>query len=293
MVCRKCKCLNDKCRCRERGHKHATNPVINAKEVGKDKNVLTDYGLSFSRGADGLPSPNDFTPTGENKIHWDNMVKAGISAQETINAAIPIGGTIAALYANHRISYDLDHLLMNLKGEFAEILELLDDVPGWKLAKKTTDKVILGSIDGVDVGFRQIRRKKPLATTVIKTPRGDWKVPTFGEMLNLKAAMVAVRTKTRDFVDLVALFEAAENEEKAIDNIMKIDTDFEGLQSHSLLLSLSQHLSFPSPDDLGSVDLSNYKGLSKKYQDWNIIRTRCQKMADMIIARLVSNGEKS
>ena len=293
MVCKKCKCLNDKCRCRECRQKQATNPVIHSQEVGKEKNVLTDYGLRFSRGADGLPSPKDFTPSGENKVHWDQMVKAGISAQETITAAIPIGGTIAALYANHRISYDLDHLLMNLKGEFSEILELLGDVPGWKLAKKSPDKVILGSIDGVDVGFRQIRRNKPLATTVIQTPRGDWRVPTFGEILNLKAAMVAVRTKTRDFVDLVALFEAAENEEKAIDNIMKIDTDFEGLQSHSLLLSLSQHLSSPSPDDLEAVDLSNYKGLSKRYQDWNSIRTRCQKMAEMIIARLVSNGAPS
>jgi hypothetical protein len=300
VVRKKCKCPSDTCSCLDCRQKIATIPndvnqleTKNEITISSKNNVLTDYGLRFSRGSDGLPCPEDFVPAGTNQNHWENMVNAGITAQKAVNEAIPIGGTIASLYANHRLSYDLDHLLMNLKGEFTEILELLSDVPGWKLAKKTTDKVILGSIDGVDVGFRQIKRRKPLATTVVKTSRGDWRIPTFGEMVNLKAAMVAVRTATRDFLDLVALFDAAENDGKVVDNIMRIDTDFEGLQSHSLLLSLSQHLADPCPDDLGSVDLSNYRGLSRKYQNWNETRERCKKISEMIIARLVLRGKST
>ncbi|MDQ3749147.1 MAG: hypothetical protein M3367_09075 [Acidobacteriota bacterium] len=40
-----------------------------------------------------------------------------------IEGSIAVGGMAAALYAEHRISRDTDHLLMSLKENFDEVLE--------------------------------------------------------------------------------------------------------------------------------------------------------------------------
>lgn len=261
---------------------------IGGQVMNKNDEILTDYGVRLVKGEDGLPHPIKFVPTGPFKEHWNAMVDAGVKSQKTVPGAIPIGGTIAAFYANHRLSYDLDHLLMHLRGEFQNILETLEDIPDWKLAKKSMDKVILGSLGNIEVGFRQIRRKKPLKTVAVTTPYGDWVIPTFGEMMNLKAAMIAVRGAVRDFLDFLALAKTANNNEAVLTNMMLIDSDFEGLQSHSVLLTVIQNLSDSAPEDLEDVDLKKYKGLKPEFQDWEKVKIECQGYGELL-ANLLFN----
>jgi hypothetical protein len=220
------------------------------------------------------------------------MLAVAIKTQKAVPGAVPTGGSIAAFYAGHRLSYDLDHLLQNLQGEFAEVVEHLDGVEGWKSARRTTGKVILGSLDGIEVGLRQIRRTKPMKTITIRTSNGEWTIPTYGEALNEKAAMVAVRGATRDFLDVIALVRAAKDRRAVIDNLLRLDEDFEGLQQHSILLSVAQHLCHPEPADLHSMDLSNYKGLSGDLTSWSVIRDECIQLGQELTRRIAIEAIK-
>ena len=58
---------------------------------------------------------------------WDEIIRAGIKAQELIEGSIAVGGTASALYAKHRISRDTDHLLMSLKENFQRWIRPYDN----------------------------------------------------------------------------------------------------------------------------------------------------------------------
>jgi hypothetical protein len=60
---------------------------------------------------------------------WEKTLTAGIIAQRIVGDGIAVGGTAATLYAGHRLSFDTDHLLMDLKGHFDEVLDKLSDSP--------------------------------------------------------------------------------------------------------------------------------------------------------------------
>jgi hypothetical protein len=63
--------------------------------------------------------------------------------------------------------------------------------------------VILGSLDGVMTGIRQLRRVAPLETEI----REGLRIPTLAEMARIKAWLLATRYTLRDLLDLVVLAE--------------------------------------------------------------------------------------
>ena len=63
--------------------------------------------------------------------------------------------------------------------------------------------LILGRLTGVLTGIRQLRRTRPLETEEI----GGLRVPTLGEMLRIKAWLLATRHTVRDYLDTVVLCE--------------------------------------------------------------------------------------
>ena len=62
-------------------------------------------------------------------------------------------------------------------------------------------KKILGRFEGIDVGIRQLIRKKPPEVEIIN----GIKVPTDKELLRIRAWLIVTRNAVRDYIDFVAL----------------------------------------------------------------------------------------
>ena len=72
-----------------------------------------------------------------------------------------------AIHAEHRLSRDADHVLTDLRGRFAVVLQQLESVAGWRTARVLKPVLILGSLDGIETGVRQLIRDRPLETTTL------------------------------------------------------------------------------------------------------------------------------
>jgi len=215
------------------------------------------------------------------------LIAISVRTQSLIKDAIPTGGTIASYYAKHRISFDVDHLLYKMTEEIDEILLQLQVQTDWK-PYSIKNVCVLGKLGGVEVGFRQMFRKKPIQTIKVMTNSGEWEIPTIEEITSFKAVLTARRNNVRDYLDFAALSEAIGDDEK----VMKILTSLNEGYSTDWTFEVSKSLSDPNPSDLDSLDLSNYKGLEKKWQDWNSIKLICQKYGKLLASETLKQGYK-
>jgi len=85
------------------------------------------------------------------------------------------------------------------------VLADLEAVAGWKTARILRPVQILGSLDGIETGVRQLIREEPLETTQIEYQGQTITLPTEAEMLRIKAVLILQRNATRDYLDFVAL----------------------------------------------------------------------------------------
>ncbi len=220
---------------------------------------------------------------------WGGILRAGVQAQRLVPGAICVGGTAAALYAGHRISYDTDHVLPTLKTNFEEVRAHLEAQPEWKTARIRPPVLILGSINQVEVGFRQMRRKTMIETQVMETEAGSLTVPTLEEMLCMKAFLAYERNTTRDFLDFAALTECA-SPDAVISSLNRLDSRYGELQTVSVGLEVAKALSAPSPFDLDESELPRYKGVSGRWQHWETTRTLCQRFGALLGENLIRGG---
>ncbi|MCX5977516.1 MAG: hypothetical protein NTV33_12020, partial [Coprothermobacterota bacterium] len=88
----------------------------------------------------------------------------------------------------------------------------LESVAGWKTARVKRPVQILGSLDGIETGVRQLMRDEPLETTQIEYLGEKLTVPTESEILRIKGVLILKRNATRDYLDFVALAEHMGNE---------------------------------------------------------------------------------
>ena len=134
--------------------------------------------------------PNDTLP------EWERVLSAAAHLQRILPEAVLVGGSAASVYAAHRMSTDADHVVTDLRQRFDQVLAELESVAGWQTARVTRPVQILGSLDGIETGVRQLIRETPLETTVITfqgqthslqvKPFGDLsraKWPNFGRVL--------------------------------------------------------------------------------------------------------------
>jgi hypothetical protein len=82
-----------------------------------------------------------------------------------------VGGAAAILYADHRESRDHDHVVADLADRFEIVLEAVEGDEGWATNRVTPGKVILGNLDGIEAGVRQMIRKRPLEIARISLRR--------------------------------------------------------------------------------------------------------------------------
>jgi hypothetical protein len=64
---------------------------------------------------------------------------------------------------------------------------------------------ILGSLDGIETGIRQLIREAPLKTRVVEHLGASITVPTAAEILRIKGVLILKRNATRDYLDFFAL----------------------------------------------------------------------------------------
>ena len=98
---------------------------------------------------------------------WELVLSSAARLQRILPDAVLVGGTAAAMYAEHRFSHDADPVLTDLRHRFDEVLAQLESVAGWKTARVRRPVQILGSLDGIETGVRQLIRDEPLETAVM------------------------------------------------------------------------------------------------------------------------------
>jgi hypothetical protein len=212
---------------------------------------------------------------------WTSVAAAAARLQALVPEAVLVGGTGAALHAGHRVSFDDDHVLTDLRERFDEVLSHLEQSDGWVTARVNRPVLILGSLDGVETGIRQLIRRLPLEVEEMETPAGALRVPTLPEMLRVKAWLVLRRNATRDYLDVVALAERV-GHAAAITALLELDAYYEdqqGAGGRRIATQLARQLADPTPYDLSEVDLRTYRALTPKWRDWNEVASACRSLA--------------
>ena len=100
---------------------------------------------------------------------------------------------------------DADPVLPDPAAHFKAILSRLEQEAGWRTHRTVYGKIILGNLDGVDTGIRQLSRTAPLETTQIAYLGHTVAAPTYAETLRIKGVFIVKRNATRDFLDFAAL----------------------------------------------------------------------------------------
>ena len=221
---------------------------------------------------------------------WAGILKAGVHAQRLVPGAVCVGGTAAALYAGHRVSQGTDHVLPALRDHFEEVRTRLETQPEWKTARVTPPVLILGSIGGVEVGFRQLKRSAPIETQTLLTEAGPLVVPTLDEMLGMKAFLAYDRNATRDYLDFAALAECT-TPQSVLDALLKLDARYGALQTASVGLEVAKALCAAAPFDLDESELPRYKGLTEKWHRWGTTRAICQHFGVLLGEALIQGGK--
>ena len=130
---------------------------------------------------------------------WEALLSSAAHLQKIVPDAVLVGGTAAATYAHHRVSFDHDHTLGDLKSRFDDVLASLESVAGWETARVKRPVLTLGSLDGIETGIRQLIRSAPLETQRLEVNGETITVPTRAEMLRIKAILILKRNATCDY----------------------------------------------------------------------------------------------
>ena len=219
---------------------------------------------------------------------WDDVLSAASRLQGLVKEAVLVGGTASALFAAHRTSYDADHVIPNLREYFDEILENLESAAGWQTARIKRPVLILGSLNGIETGVRQLIRSAPLETMNVYAKGQKITVPTEAEILRIKGALILKRNATRDYLDFAAL--SRHLGEQATTNALKpFDKLYPQPNGQSPCQQLYMQLANPKPFDLEESRLKDYKNLSAEWHDWNEVIKQCR----VVASGLLNTDEKN
>jgi hypothetical protein len=216
------------------------------------------------------------------------LLESAAHLQRLVPGAVLVGGSAAILYADHRESRDHDHVVADLADRFEMVLEAVEEDEGRATNRVTPGKVILGNLDGIEAGVRQMIRRAPLEVARISVPSGgEVTVPTIEETVRIKAFLIVRRNQTRDYLDLAALSESIgiDRTAEVLDQIDNYYADQRG-EGDGVASQLVRQLSEPQPADRDVVDqLSSYRRLRKQWSDWNAVTEPLGKVATKMMSR--------
>lgn len=217
---------------------------------------------------------------------WELVLSSAARLQRILPDAVLVGGTASALHAAHRFSRDADHVLTDLAQRFDAVLAQLESVAGWKTARVQRPVQILGSLDGIETGIRQLIRDEPLATTVVEHRGGRITVPTEAEILRIKGVLILRRNATRDYLDFVALADHMGAEQTVL-ALRPFDRLYPQRNDESALQQLQVQLANPLPYDLEEMNLAEYKNLDPRWHNWQTVKAACVDCANLIFDQIV------
>jgi hypothetical protein len=181
---------------------------------------------------------------------------------------------------------DADHVLADLRDRFDDVLAALEAVAGWRTDRVQRPVLILGQLDGILTGIRQLRRTRPLETEEIDGVR----VPTLAEMARIKAWLLVTRHTTRDYLDTVVVLERL-GEDGVAEALRPFDEIYRQPGTASPLAELGERLAVAAPRDVAEIDLRSYRGLRPPWNDWQHVVARGRHWAQGV-ARIVL-GERA
>lgn len=217
------------------------------------------------------------------------VYEAAARLQELVPDAVLVGGTAAAHHAGHRVSLDDGHVVADLRDRFDQVLKALEESKGWVTARVKRPVLILGRLDGVETGVRNLIRRLPLEVDQVVVGKRKLRVPTLAEIARIKAWLCLMHNATRDYLDFAALADRL-GESEAATVILGMDdyyADQLGPGGLRVAAQVAKQLSEPRPDDLSKVDLASYRRLERRWQDWGAVGDACKGVAARVLDRLV------
>lgn len=209
---------------------------------------------------------------------WEEVLSAAARLQGLLPGAVLVGGTAAAVHARHRFSRDADHVLPDLRERFDAILADLESVAGWRTARVQRPVQILGSLDGIETGVRQLIRDEPLETATVEVKGQTITLPTPAEVLRIKAVLILKRNATRDYLDFAALADHL-GLAGTVAALRPLDRLYPQRGGQSALQQLLVQLAAPLPYDLEETELPYYKHLARKWRAWETVKEKCAEAA--------------
>jgi hypothetical protein len=217
------------------------------------------------------------------------VLEAAARLQELVTDAVLVGGTAAAIHARHRESLDDDHVVADLEQRFEDVLRALEETDGWVTARVQRPVLILGRLDGVETGVRNLIRRRPLEVEEVAVGERSLRVPTLEEITRIKAWLCLIRNATRDYLDFAALADRL-GPERAAAVALAMDEYYENQQGaggRRIATQVARQLAQPRPDDLSEIDLRAYRRLDARWQDWQRVADTCEAVAARMLDQIV------
>ena len=214
----------------------------------------------------------------------EDVFAAAARLQELVPDAVLAGDPAAAHHAGHRISLDDDHVVRDLRNRFDDVLADLEATEGWITARVQRPVRILGRLDGVETGIRNLIRRRPLEVEEAAVGERSLRVPTLSEIARVKAWLCLMRNATRDYVDFAALADRLGDTE-AIGVIVEMDryyADQLGPGGRRVATQVAKQLAKPRPDDLSEVE--------DRWGDWGTVADACRRIAVGVLDRLAEDS---
>ena len=194
-----------------------------------------------------------------------------------------MGGSAAALWADHRSSSDHDHVLEDLAERFDAVLDAIEATDGWVTNRVTPGKIILGELGVFESGVRQLIRNRPLEVTEVTLPSGhELRAPTPDEILRIKGYLIVRRNQVRDYLDVAALSDRTgiSHAANVLGHIDDYYSDQRGADAEGVATQLARQLADPRPVDTRTIkQLRAYKRLDSRWADWKNVTEVCRAVA--------------
>jgi hypothetical protein len=222
-------------------------------------------------------------PSGLNRPELVRVLESAARLQKVVPDAVLVGGSAAALWADHRTSYDHDHVLEDLAARFDAVLEAIEATDGWITNRVTPGKIILGELGDIESGVRQLIRKVPLEVVEVALPSGrTLRVPTLDEILRIKGYLIVRRNQVRDYLDVAALSDRCgiSHAANVLGHIDDYYADQRVAEAEGVATQLARQLAAPKPADARTItQLGQYKGLDVRWTDWKNVTDVCRSVA--------------
>ena len=209
------------------------------------------------------------------------VLESAARLQEVVPDAVLVG-------ANHRSSYDHDHVLADLGERFDAVLDAIEATDGWVTNRVTPGKIILGELGDIESGVRQLIRDRPLEVAEVALPSGHAVlVPTADETLRIKGYLVVRRNQVRDYIDVAALSDRCGIPHAAhvLGHLDDYYSDQRSAGAEGVATQLARQLADPRPADARTIkQLRDYKGLDTRWADGGNVTAVCRAVAVEMVA---------